>query len=196
MLRWGPTLASVGVAVRRVKAGEQSRCVVALAVSYKRQTGSRCYDHPVPGHSDYCFRRSQTYVCVIEHFGAYQCPTNAEGSRPLRNQNAMVDRRGALTLQVSLGGTRATPPLAWQRYPHVDGFVEPWAAGGTLRPGLRFKGEGRGGCVVVDETALIHALDKGVIAGAGLDVYAEEPSVPRSLTTNSSNIRPMSATAC
>jgi len=34
---------------------------------------------------------------------------------------------------------------------------------------------------VVDETALIHALDKGVIAGAGLDVYAEEPSVPRSL---------------
>ena len=102
MLGWGPTLASVGVALRRVKAGEQSRCVVALAVSYKRQTGSRCYDHPVPGHSDYCFRRSQTYVCVMEHFGAYVCPTNAEGSPPLRNENATVDRRGALTLQVSL----------------------------------------------------------------------------------------------
>ncbi|RUT99381.1 D-glycerate dehydrogenase [Mesorhizobium sp. USDA-HM6] len=34
---------------------------------------------------------------------------------------------------------------------------------------------------VIDETALIHALDKGVIAGAGLDVYAEEPAVPRGL---------------
>lgn len=34
---------------------------------------------------------------------------------------------------------------------------------------------------VIDEAALIHALDKGVIAGAGLDVYAEEPAVPRGL---------------
>ena len=34
---------------------------------------------------------------------------------------------------------------------------------------------------VIDETALIHALDKAVIAGAGLDVYAEEPAVPRGL---------------
>ncbi|PBC01399.1 D-glycerate dehydrogenase [Mesorhizobium sp. WSM3860] len=34
---------------------------------------------------------------------------------------------------------------------------------------------------VIDETALIHALDKGVIAGAGLDVYADEPAVPRGL---------------
>ncbi|RRH87371.1 D-glycerate dehydrogenase [Mesorhizobium tamadayense] len=34
---------------------------------------------------------------------------------------------------------------------------------------------------VIDEIALIHALDKGMIAGAGLDVYAEEPAVPRGL---------------
>ncbi|RWM08186.1 MAG: D-glycerate dehydrogenase [Mesorhizobium sp.] len=34
---------------------------------------------------------------------------------------------------------------------------------------------------VVDETALVRALDKGIIAGAGLDVYAEEPAVPRGL---------------
>ena len=143
MLGWGPTLAGVGVALRRAEAGESSRCVVALAVSYKRQTGSRCYDHPVPGHSDYCFRRSQTYVCVMAHVGAYVGPLNAEGSPPLRRQNAKVDERGVLTLDVSLHGTHATPPLAWQRYPHVDGFVEPWTSSGTLRAGLRFKGEGR-----------------------------------------------------
>ncbi|KUM28398.1 D-glycerate dehydrogenase [Mesorhizobium loti] len=34
---------------------------------------------------------------------------------------------------------------------------------------------------VVDEIALVRALDKGVIAGAGLDVYAEEPAVARGL---------------
>ena len=151
MLGWGPTLASVGVARRRVEAGEDSRCVVTLAVSYKRQTGSRCYDHPVPGHSDFCFRRSQTYVCVMDHSGAYGCPTNAEGSPPLRNQNATIDERGVLTLDVSPRGRHAAP-LAWQRYPHVDGFVEPWTPSGTLRAGLRFTGAGRGPCFVVAET--------------------------------------------
>src|SRR5213080_2561879 len=118
MRGWGPTLAGVGVAVRRVEGGESSRCVVALAVSYRRQTGSGCHDHPVPGHSYYCFRRSQTYVCVLAHVGAYACPPNAEGSPPLRRQNATVDERGVLTLEVSLHGTHATASLAWQRFPH------------------------------------------------------------------------------
>lgn len=34
---------------------------------------------------------------------------------------------------------------------------------------------------VVDEEALIEALEQGVIAGAGLDVYADEPRVPERL---------------
>ncbi|WP_149537309.1 NAD(P)-dependent oxidoreductase [Siccirubricoccus phaeus] len=35
--------------------------------------------------------------------------------------------------------------------------------------------------VIVDEPALCQALEEGVIAGAGLDVYAEEPHVPERL---------------
>ena len=135
MLGWGPTLASVGLARRRVEAGEESRCVVALAVHYKRHV----------------FREG-TYVCVLDPSGAYVCPTNADGSPPLRRPNAKTDKHGVLRFDKPLKGMHRTPTLAWQRYPHVDGFVEPWTSGGTLRAGLRFKGEGSGPCFVVAET--------------------------------------------
>jgi hypothetical protein len=135
MLGWGPTPASVGLARRRVEDGEESHCVVALAVHYKQHVN-----------------RASTYVCVMAGVGAYACPPNAEGSPPLRRQNAKVDGRGVLTLDVSLRGTHVTPRLSWQRYPHVDGFIEPWTSSGTLRAGLRFAHSGRGPCFVVAET--------------------------------------------
>ena len=43
----------------------------------------------------------------------------------------------------------------------------------AMRPTARFFNLGRG--ALVDESALIEALENGVIAGAGLDVFAEEP---------------------
>lgn len=35
---------------------------------------------------------------------------------------------------------------------------------------------------VIDQQALIEALERRTIAGAGLDVYAEEPDIPAGLT--------------
>jgi hypothetical protein len=95
-------------------------------------------------------------TCALVKRGAYWCPPLHEPTGPplnaLKGKNATIDGRGWLELDSPLKGTHPTPPLAWQRYPHIDGFVEPWTASGKLRAGLRFKGEGRGRCFVVDET--------------------------------------------
>ena len=49
-----------------------------------------------------------------------------------------------------------------------------------MKPTARLVNISRGD--VVDEAALITALQEGRIAGAGLDVYEHEPKVPEALT--------------
>ena len=50
----------------------------------------------------------------------------------------------------------------------------------ALGPGGHLVNVSRG--IAVDEMALCEALETGVIAGAGLDVYEHEPSIPERLT--------------
>jgi len=157
MRGWGPAL--VAVAFRRVDAGHlrevgvtgfaQPHCVVALATEYRRDAKHGCAGGAaVARRPGYCVDRSESSICVLGSDGAYACPTNADTLRtPLRTQNGTTDARGVLTLATSLAGTHATPPLAWQRrYPHVDGYVEPWSSNAKLRAGLAFRGSRHGPC--------------------------------------------------
>jgi hypothetical protein len=134
MIGWGP--GPVNVAFRRPNAKEHSSiqlssqrvCIVAVAV------------------------RGGTWTCVLSRTGAYWCPPLHEPTGPALTENAKLDRRGVLELDVPLKGTQPAPTLGWQRYPRFDGYIQPWTARGKLLPGLRFHGEGRGRCFLAAET--------------------------------------------
>jgi hypothetical protein len=116
MLGWGP--AHVNVAFRRPDAKERS----SIALPSRRQ----CIVAIPAGGG--------TWTCVLLSSGAYWCPPLHEPTGPpLTDENATINARGVLAPEAPLTGTHPTPPLAWQRYPHLAGFVLPWTASGQLR---------------------------------------------------------------
>lgn len=154
MLSWGPALATVSV--RRLNKQQLAevglsnpavrRCTVALAREYARPS-SGCGGNSVAGHPALCVN-PETFICVIDSYGAYGCPANADTAHTmLTRANAAVDNRGRLHLEVALAGTHPTPALGWQqRYPHTDGWIEPWTRSGKLRAGLVLAGAGGAVC--------------------------------------------------
>jgi hypothetical protein len=83
--------------------------------------------------------KAHPVYCVLARSGAFYCPYSPiEGPRRTTT-NATLGKSGVLTLHMSLAGTRAAAPLAWQRYPHVDGYIHPWTRDGRLRTGLRLR---------------------------------------------------------
>jgi hypothetical protein len=135
LIGWGP--GPVNVAFRRPNAKEHSTiqlssrrlCIVGVAVG------------------------DGTWTCVLSTTGAYWCPPLHEATGPRLPENARLDRRGVLALDSPVKGTHPPPPLRWQRYPHVDGYIHPWASSSKLHTGLGFKGKGRGRCFLAAETA-------------------------------------------
>jgi hypothetical protein len=93
-----------------------------------------------------------SWTCVLSTSGAYWCPPLKESTGPELKRNARLDRHGVLMLDQPPTGTHPTKPLRWHRYPLVDAYIQPWTAGGVLRPGLTFKREGHGRCQLEDST--------------------------------------------
>jgi len=152
MATWGP--ATANVAFRRPVARERS----SIQLSSRRQ----CIVAIAAGGG--------TWTCVLADSGAYWCPPRHEPTGPpLTDRNATIDRVGVLRLAEPLNGTHPTPPLAWQRYPHVEGYVEPWTSRGTLRRGLRFDGEARGPCNIAEEAAITGVRCQNLKARRGSD---------------------------
>ena len=169
MLGWGPTLARVSV--RRLNARERADlgfrgrlrvCALRLAVHSSRDPRTGCSGGAVmPGHPNSCVYRASAWVCVMNSFGAYVCPSHSDDGLSLSAKNGSTDQHGVMKLDFPLQGTHATPALAWQRrYPHTDGWIEPWSGSGVLRSGLR--------------------LDKKIDRGGGTCSQGSEQTVAKS----------------
>jgi D-3-phosphoglycerate dehydrogenase len=119
-------------------------------------------------------RARKGFAMKVVTFDPYVSPEEARhlGAEPFDSLTKMLSQSDAVTLHVPLtdetrnlmgpGEFRSMKPSSW--------FIN------TSRGGL------------VDEAALIEALDSGVIAGAGLDVFESEPLDPDSPLTKFSNV--------
>jgi hypothetical protein len=133
MLGWRSR--SVRISIRALTATERS--VLLLPDHAQRRCTLSLADRP----------GENTWICRILHSGGYDCPlVTSDGMPVLKDANATTNKRGVLTLDMPLAGTHPTPPLAWQHYPHTDGFILPWTPAGTLRPGLSSVESERGRC--------------------------------------------------
>ena len=115
---------------------------------------------------------------------------------------AIAQRAAAFNMTIAYTARSAKPGLPWAFWPNAEALAEhsdflvlitPGGAGTRkLIDAKVLAALGRnsplGGILVnvargsvVDETALIEALEQGVIAGAGLDVFENEPQVPERL---------------
>ena len=86
-------------------------------------------------------------------------------------------RPEAVGQAMSLGALLAESDIVSLHLPltsDTEGLIDR-AALSPMRPGAILINTGRGG--LVDESALVDALESGQLGGAGLDVFAEEPTL-------------------
>ena len=106
-------------------------------------------------------------------------PKEVEGARQLGSLHEVM--AAADVVAVCVPGGASTRGMI-----DADAFA-------AMRPHAHFVNVSRGD--VVDEAALVDALERGAIAGAGLDVYAREPEVPEGLIREDTVLLPHIGTA-
>ena len=149
---------SVRISIRALNAREGS--VLSLPDHAQRRCTLSLADRP----------GDNTWICRILDSGGYDCPlVTSDGMPVLKDANGTTDKRGVLTLDMPLAATHATPPLAWQRYPHQDAFILPWTPARKLRPGLSFVGSERGRCGFFVEHVVPHSAGRCVLANGAID---------------------------
>ena len=137
-MHWGPSIVFVEAS---------PTCSVTIAYTYTFSPAGGCKpaaryrDHP-----DFCLDRRFSFICRLNRFEAYECPTHANGLR-LPRQNAKLNGHGRITLNHPLTGTHPTRLLPWQRrYTYHDDYIYPWTTAGKLRDGLTLHGNEHGHC--------------------------------------------------
>ena len=111
---------------------------------------------------------------------------------------AIANRLAAMGMKIAYTGRKAQPDVPWRFVPDLKAlaaesdFLIVACPGGPATRNLVDAGVlaalGKKGTVVniargsiIDEPALVRALQEGTIKGAGLDVFADEPHVPKPL---------------
>jgi len=162
MLSWRSQ--SVRISIRALTANERSR--LSLPGHAQRRCTLSLADRP----------GENTWICRLLDSGAYDCPlVTSDGMPVLKGANTTTNKRGFLTLDAPLAGTHRTLPLAWQHYPHTDGFILPWTPAGTLRPGLSFVGHEGGRCGFFVEHVVPQSAGRCVLSNGA--IY--EPCFPQ-----------------
>jgi hypothetical protein len=146
--RWNQMRMTLLGTVASVRA--RPRCEVELAYSFRLSTGSCAAAQVYRGAPRTCVDRRSSFLCVLNQFGAYACPTHADTTH-VRRWNAIF-RGHHLVLKHPPAVMPRTPLPGWaRRYPYRDGFIQPWTSADHLRSGLTLVGQYGGKCSQTSE---------------------------------------------
>jgi hypothetical protein len=138
------------------------RCQVELAYSFRQSTGSCAPVQLYRAKPLTCIDRRSSFLCVLNRYGAYACPTHA-GRSHVRVWNAILQHRRLVLKHPPVVMPHMSLPRWAHRYPYQDGFIHPWTYTGQLRRGLKLTGHYSGTCSQTsEETSATTALRCGV----------------------------------